>query len=64
MLADLVFVATMPSLKDYAERCRRLALTVRSDAVREQLLLLARRIEQQAAKRERQPAAIPDRLAG
>jgi len=43
---------TMPTLRDYAERCRQLALSVRSDAVREHLLAMAREMEREATRLE------------
>ena len=61
MTADLVFVATMPSLRLLADRCRHLALIVRCDAVREQLLALAEEMEQQAEVNDRTAEAETDR---
>lgn len=54
----------MPTLRDYAMRCRRLALTVRSDTVREHLLVMATQMEADAARHERAEAAKIDREAG
>lgn len=64
MTTDLVFVATMPRLRVVAQRCRRLALTVRSDAAREKLLALATEMERQAAANDRALAAETHRQAG
>jgi len=53
----------MPTLRDYAERCRQLALSVRSDAVREHLLAMARQMEGEAARLERKRNASTEREA-
>jgi hypothetical protein len=41
------------SLRDLAGRCRKLALTVRSEAVRQHLIAMARQIEREAGAVER-----------
>jgi hypothetical protein len=64
MNVDLLFAATMPTLREFAERCRRLALVARSDAVREHLLALARDLERRAGANDRAAAAETDREVG
>jgi len=54
----------MPTLRQYAEQCRRLALTTRSEAMRDRLLVMAHEMDRDAAQRERQEAAETDREAG
>ena len=58
------FWSPMPTLRGYAERCRRLALLARSPAVREHLLAIARQMEGDAAELGRRDAARTDREAG
>jgi hypothetical protein len=64
MNSDLVFAVTMPTLRQLAERCRRLALVARSDAIRDHLLALARDMERRAGANDRASAAETDRRAG
>jgi hypothetical protein len=52
------------TLRELAERCRQLALIARSEAVRQHLLAMARDMDRQAAKAERQTGAMTDRQAG
>jgi hypothetical protein len=61
--ADRVFIATTPGLRDFAERCRQLALVARHTAVQEQLLRLAREMEQEAGFLDRRDAAETRRAA-
>jgi hypothetical protein len=66
MSTDLVFAVTMPSLRELAARCRRLALVARSDAIRDHLLALARDMEQHAGANDRAAATdtVRHRQAG
>jgi len=65
MTADIVrYVVDFPSLREYAQRCRQLALIARHAAVQENLLRLAKDMERQAAANERRQAARADREAG
>jgi hypothetical protein len=63
MSADKIYMATSPSLRELADRARRLALVARSDAMREQLIRLAADMDRQAGALERQRAAEIDREA-
>jgi hypothetical protein len=64
VIADPVFVATTPGLRDFAERCRQLALVARHAAMQQHLLRLAREMEREAGAAERRAAAETSRAAG
>jgi hypothetical protein len=64
MTADVIYMATMPNLRAYAERCRQLALLARSPAMQIHLWKLAADMDRQAGRNERLEAAETDREAG
>ena len=54
----------MPSLREYATLCRKMALTARHPVLQEHLLRMAAEMDQQAGIFEREDAALTDREAG
>ncbi len=65
MTADILsLLDTMPSLRDFAKRCRELALIARHPATRLGLLKLANDLEWQAAANDDRRAVEPCRETG